>query len=169
VFPSRSRLEGWNPDSLTFTGPGVRAGGEAVEQAVDRINNNLKVMPETKAWAGPAHDAATAMFDRAHQTTTRFSDCTSAIANALNEGASVIGAARKALLDKADEIDSGPLNVSEGWVVLIDPGSQTQEQITQLMNQVTTAQAAINTLLVAVGDADASTADKVMAATKRQS
>ena len=31
--------------------------------------------------------------------------------------------------DKADEIDRGPLNVSEGWVVLIDPGSQSAEQI----------------------------------------
>ena len=123
-------------------------------------------MPETKSWAGPAHDAATGMFDRAHQTTTAFSEYTTAIATALNEGASAIGAARKALLDKADEIDRGPLNVSEGWVVLIDPGSQTAEQITELMNQVAIEQAAINGLLLAVGDADTSTADNVMAAAK---
>jgi uncharacterized protein YukE len=166
VLPSRSRLEGWNPDSLTFTGPAVNAGGEAVEQAVDRINNQLKIMPETKAWAGPAHDAATGMFDRAHTATTAFSNYTTAIGNALDEGASAIGAARKALLDKADQIDHGPLNVSEGWVVLIDPGSQTAEQIAQLIDQVATEQAAINALLGAVGDADTSTADKVMAAAK---
>ena len=166
MLPSRSRLEGWNPDSLTFTGPAVMAGGESVERAVDTINNNLKIMPETKAWAGPAHDAAIGMFDRAHKTTTAFHDYTNAIGNALNEGASTIGAARKALLDKADEIDHGPLNVSEGWVVLIDPGSQTAEQITELMNQVATEQAAINALLVAIGDADTSTGDKLMAAAK---
>ena len=127
MLPSRSRLEGWNPDSLTFAGPAVKAAGESVEQALGRISNNLKSMPETKTWAGPAHDAATGMFDRAHETTSAFSDYTTAIGNALNEGASTIGATRKALLDKADEIDRGPLNVSEGWVVLIDPGSQTAE------------------------------------------
>ena len=115
---------------------------------------------------GVAHDAASDMFDRAHKTTTAFSDYTTAIGNALNEGASTIGAARRALLDKADEIDGGPLNVSEGWVVLIDPGAQTAEQIAELMDQAATEQAAINGLLVAVGDADTSTADKVTAAAK---
>lgn len=123
-------------------------------------------MPETKAWDGPAHDAASTMFDRAHKSATVFGSYATAVGNALAEGASVIGAARKALLDKADEIDRGPLNVSEGWVVLIDPGSQTADQIASLMNQVATEQAAINDLLVAVDDADSSTADKVIAAGK---
>ncbi|WP_156425468.1 MULTISPECIES: hypothetical protein [unclassified Mycobacterium] len=137
-----------------------------MEQAVDRISNNLKIMPETKAWSGEAHDAASGMFDRAHQTAAEFSDYTTAIAGALREGATTIGAARKALLDKADDIDRGPLSVSEGWVVLIDPGSQTADQIAQLMNQVATEQAAVNELLVAVGDADTTTADKVVAVAK---
>jgi hypothetical protein len=145
-------------------GPAVTTAGETVEQAVDRINNNLKIMPETKAWSGHARDAASEMFDRAHNTTAAFSDYTAVIGHAFNEGASIIGAARKALLDKANEVDRGPLNVSEGWVVLIDPGSQTAEEIDKLMNQVATEQAAINDLLVAVGDADTSTADMVMAA-----
>ncbi|KUI07763.1 hypothetical protein AU192_09825 [Mycobacterium lehmannii] len=95
---------------------------------MERINNHLKRMPETKAWSGQAHDAASAMFGRARQTTSEFSRYTTAIGNALSEGAGTIGTARKALLDKADEIDRGPLNVSEGWVVLIDPGAQSAEQ-----------------------------------------
>lgn len=123
-------------------------------------------MPETKAWDGPAHDAASTMFDRAHKSANVFGNYATAVGNALAEGASVIGAARTALLDKADEIDRGPLNVSEGWVVLIDPGSQTADQIASLMTQVATEQAAINDLLVAVDDADSSTADKVIAAGK---
>lgn len=166
MLPSRSRLESWNPDSLSFTGPAVKTAGESVEQAVDRINHNIKIMPETKAWSGVAHDAASDMFDRAQKTTTEFSNYTTAIGSALNEGASIIGAARRALLDKADEVDSGPLNVTDGWVVLIDPGTQTAEQINELMDLVATEQAAINGLLLAVGDADTSTADKVMAAAK---
>lgn len=123
-------------------------------------------MPETKAWSGDSHEAASEMFDRAHRMATGLSDYTTAIGSALKEGAATLGAARKALLDKADEIDNGPLSVSEGWVVLIDPGAQTAGQIVQLMNQVATEQAAVNTLLAAVGDADTSTADKVMAAAK---
>lgn len=144
----------------------MTSAGDSVESAVDRISQQVKTMPETKAWDGPAHDAASTMFDRAHKSATVFGSYATAVGNALAEGASVIGAARKALLDKADEIDRGPLNVSEGWVVLIDPGSQTADQIASLMNQVATEQAAINDLLVAVDDADSSTADKVIAAGK---
>lgn len=166
MLPSGSRLEGWNPDSLSYTGPAVKSAGDAVEQAVDRINEQVKIMPETKAWDGPSHDAATGMFDRGHKSAVAFSDYTTAIGKALDEGAGVIGAARKALLDKADQIDRGPLNVSEGWVVLIDPGSQTADEIADLMNRVATEQTVVNDLLVAVGDADSSTADKVAAAGK---
>jgi len=166
VLPSRSRLEGWNPDSLSYTGPSVTSAGNSVKDAVDRINSQVKVMPETKAWDGPAHDAAAGMFDRAHRSATSFGDYTAAIGHALAEGAAVIGRARKALLDKADEIDRGPLNVTEGWVVVIDPGSQTSDQITELMKQVAIEQATVNDLLVAVGDADSSTADKIVAAGK---
>ncbi len=164
MLPSRSRLEGWNPDSLTFMGSTVTTSGESVQGAVARIANNLKTMPETKAWAGAAHDAASVMFDRAHQTAKGFNHYAATIGGAFSEGANAIAAARKALLDKADEIDRGPLNVSEGWVVLIDPGSQTAEQIAQLMTRVATEQAAINTLLAALGDADTSAAGKVLAA-----
>ncbi|MEW5809545.1 MAG: WXG100 family type VII secretion target [Actinomycetota bacterium] len=166
MLPSRSRLESWNPDALRFTGPAVRSAGESVEEAVDRVKANLAVMPETKAWQGPAHDAASEMFDRAHRSSAQFSDYTGAIAKALEAGADRIGAARKALLDKADEVDRGPLNVTEGWVVLIDPGSQSAEEISQLMSLVATEQAAVNELLLAVGDADTATADGVMAAAK---
>ena len=166
MLPSRSRLESWNPDSLSHTGPSVTSAGDSVESAVDRISQQVKTMPETKAWDGPAHDAASTMFDRAHKSAEVVGNYATAVGNALAEGAGVIGAARTALLDKADEIDRGPLNVSEGWVVLIDPGSQTAEQIASLMTQVATEQAAINDLLVAVDDADSSTADKVIAAGK---
>jgi hypothetical protein len=106
------------------------------------------------------------MFDRAHSSTTAFKDYTTAIGKALDESADTIGAARKALLDRADEIDRGPLNVSEGWVVLIDPGSQTADDIAGLMKLVATEQAAINDLLVAVDEADTNAANNVMAAAK---
>ena len=130
------------------------------------MNTTLAVMPETKAWRGPAHTAASEMLNRAHQRSARLNEYTAAIAKALEAGADRIGAARKALLDKADEIDRGPLNVTEGWVVLIDPGSQTAEDISHLMSLVATEQSAVNELLLAVGDADTATAEAVMAAAK---
>ncbi|HJT95487.1 MAG TPA: hypothetical protein VJ777_26710 [Mycobacterium sp.] len=164
MLPSRSRLEGWNPDSLTFTGPAVKTAGESVERAVDTINSNIKIMPETKAWSGEAHEAASGMFDRAHKTTTAFSDYTTAIGNALNEGAGTIGAARKALLDKADEIDGGPLSVSDMWVVLIDSAPMSAEEVAELMERVKVDQGVVNGLLLAVGAADDGTANKVAAA-----
>jgi uncharacterized protein YukE len=164
VLPSRSRLESWNPDSLTFSGPAVKAAGESVEQAVDRINNNIKIMPETKAWSGEAHDAASDMFDRAHKQTQSFSDYTSAIGKALSEAASEIARTRKALLDKADEIDRGELSVSDAWVVLIDPAPMSAEKVDQLMEQVKIEQGIINNLLLAVGAADDGTANKIAAA-----
>lgn len=164
MLPSRSRLEGWNPDSLTSTGPAVNAGGEAVERAVDTINNNVKIMPETKAWSGEAHDAAADMFERAHRQTQRFSDYTSAIAKALGEAAGEIARTRKALLDNADEIDRGELAVSDAWVVLIDSAPMSAEKVAQLMEQVKIDQGIINNLLLAVGAADDGTADKIAAA-----
>jgi hypothetical protein len=164
VLPSRSRLEGWNPDSLTFTGPTVKTAGQHVEQAVDTVNNNLKVMPETKAWDGDAHDAASEMFDRAHKTTSAFSDYTTAIGNALNEGAGWIGDTRTALLNKADEVDRGELHVSDSWVVLIDPAPMSAEKVAELMERVAVEQGIINGLLLAVGEADDGTAAKITAA-----
>jgi uncharacterized protein YukE len=164
VLPSRSRLEGWNPDSLTSAAAGISSGGESVAQAVDTINNNIKIMPETKAWDGSAHDAATGMFDRAHKTTTAFSDYTTAIGNALSEGAGWIGNTRMALLNKADEIDSGELHVSDHWVVLIKPAAMSAEKVAELMERVKVEQGIVNGLLLAVGEADDGTAAKVTAA-----
>lgn len=43
--------------------------------------------------------------------------------------------------------------------MLIDPGAQSTDRIDEVMSLVTTEQAAVNTLLVAVGDADTATAD----------
>lgn len=63
MLPTRSRLESWNPESLAYTGPAVKSGGESVDKAVRTLSRNIASMPETKAWSGEAHNAATAMFN----------------------------------------------------------------------------------------------------------
>lgn len=165
MLPSRPRLEGWSPASLSQTGPAITTAGHSVEEAVDRINNNLKIMPETKAWSGSAHDAATQMFDRAHKQTQSFSHYAAAVGKALADGAGPIGDARNALLGKADEIDRDPdLHITDQWVVLIKPAALTAEQMNALNRRVVAEQAAVNQLLVAVGSADENTASNVTAA-----
>ena len=64
-------------------------------------------LPDLRAWDGIAHEAALAMFQRAHKSTAELSDYANAIASALNGGAESIGTARIALLDKAIDIERG--------------------------------------------------------------
>lgn len=164
MLPSRPRLERWTPDSLTSTGGGVLTTGQEVHQSAENLSRAIADMAEAHAWSGQAHDAASGMFDRTSEQTSFFADYTAAIGKALADGAHLIGSARKALLDKADDVDAGPLLISDSWVVLIDPGSQTAEQIEALLIQAAAEQSAINRLLLAVGDADTATADAMTAA-----
>lgn len=155
MLPSRSRLERWNPDSLTFTGQAVKDGGVAVDNAVTTLSTNIATMPDTKAWSGDAHTAATSMFDRAQKQTDAFSTYATAVGEALISGAGTIGPPRTALLNKADQIDmSGQLRVNEQWVVLIAGAQMTIEQVAALERRAQAEQVIVNGLLTAVGSAD---------------
>ncbi|WP_286137580.1 hypothetical protein [Mycobacterium sp. IS-3022] len=90
----------------------------------------------------------------------------SKVAAALRSGSESIGTARKTLLAKADELDAGPLTVSDQWVVLVDPVYMSEEEMAKLQALAQQEQATINTMLKAVGDADNATADAVVAAGK---
>ncbi|MDZ4234729.1 MAG: hypothetical protein U1C73_13465, partial [Dietzia sp.] len=75
-------------------------------------------MPETRAWSGDAHTAATKMFGRATDAASDLAAYTKVVGAAFRGGAGTIGEARTALLNKADEIDmTGQLHVSDQWVV----------------------------------------------------
>lgn len=123
-------------------------------------------MPEAEAWSGPAHDAATAMFNRATRQTSRLAHYADGVAAALTSGGGTIGGARTSLLNHANEVDHGELSVSDMWVVLIKPARVSAEKAASLQAQAQTEQKEINRLLVAVGDADNGTAEKVQAAAK---
>lgn len=167
MLPSRSRLESWSPYSLTFTGKAVHERGRAVAEAVTTLSTNIATMPDTRAWSGDAHDAATHMFERADTSTQSFSTYTTAISEALTAGASTIGGARTALLDKADQIDiTGQLYVGEQWMVLITGAKMTLEEAAALERRAQAEQATVNRLLLAVGAADDATADSLTAAAR---
>lgn len=106
------------------------------------------------------------MFRRATDQASPFKTAAEAFDTALQAGSGSISAARKALLNKADEIDEGELHVTDDWVVLIKPARMSTEKAAQLQKQAEAAQAEINQLLAAVGDADDATAAKVQAAAK---
>ncbi|NVN50751.1 hypothetical protein HLY00_2477 [Mycolicibacterium hippocampi] len=164
VLPSRSTLESWRPDTLSTSSAAVQSGGDGVRDAVSAIDEACERFPEVQAWSGPAHDAADAMFGRADLQAHRFHDYVSAVATALSEGAESIGAASRPLLSHADALDAGALNVTDQWVVLVDPVYVSEEEMAQLQAVAMKEQAVVNTMVVAVGDADNATADAVVAA-----
>lgn len=120
-------------------------------------------MPEAEAWAGQAHEAAGKMFFRATTKASDFAHFTEAVASALLAGSATIGAARAALLNHADEIDRGELSVSDMWVVLIKPVRVSAEKAASLQAQALHEQAEINRLLLTMGEADDTTAQRVQA------
>jgi hypothetical protein len=157
VLPSRSRLQGWNPESLSSSAATISSAGDTIYTAVRTLDDDIDRMPESRGWSGQAHDAATDMFTRATDRSSSFKDYAAAVATALHSGSKSIGAARTALLKKAIEVDSGPLNVTDQWVVLIDPAGMSAERAAQLEADAKAAQAEINEMAIAVDDADAAT------------
>lgn len=164
MLPARSTLLSWNPDSLRTSAAAIKSAAASVSGAVTGINHVCQEMPETKSWSGRSHDAAAAMFIRAERDALKFSGYADLVAAALSGGAESIGSARRALLAKADEVDAGPLNVTDQWVVLVDPAFMSEEEMVRLQALALEEQGAINRMLVAVGDADDATANAVVVA-----
>ena len=167
MLPSRSTLRGWNPESLTAAADELTSAMKSVSNAVHDIDDGCRRMPETRAWTGRSHDAAAAMFGRAERRASTLADYADAVAAALRQGSDSIGATRKTLLDKADELDAGPLDVSDQWVVLIDPVRMSADELARLEALARSAQEDVNRMLCAVGDADDDTANGLAAAASR--
>lgn len=164
MLPSRSQLQSWNPDAAEHGSSALSDAGLAVYSAVRNLDDGCDRMSEVRAWVGPAHAAAAAMFHRATDASSTFSHYTEGVAAALSKGAVAISAARTALLNHADEVDRGELCVNDMWVVLIKPARVSAEKAASLQAAAKTEQAEINRLLNAVGDADHSTAAQVHSA-----
>ncbi|RZT25478.1 hypothetical protein EV589_1212 [Mycobacterium sp. BK558] len=164
MLPSRSRLQGWRPESLASAGEALEHAGESVYSAVRDLDDGIDRMPAAEAWTGVSHRAAGAMFGRATDKASTFKHYTDAVAHALSAGAGAIGSARTALLSHADDIDRGELSVNDMWVVLIKPARVSAEKAASLQEQAKSEQAEINRLLRALGEADAITAQHVQSA-----
>lgn len=164
MLPSRPTLIGWNPDSLTSSAAAIKSASGSVSGAVKGIDQACQEMPEMKSWSGRSHEAAAAMFTRAERDAVKFSGYAGAVAAALSGGAESIGSTRRTLLAKADEVDAGPLKVSDQWVVLVDPVFMSEEELAKLQDLAQEEQGVINRMLIAVGDSDDATANAVVAA-----
>jgi hypothetical protein len=92
------------------------------------IEKACRDLPELRGREGTAHEAALAMFQRAHKDTANLSDYANAVAGALSGGAESIGKARIALLDKAIGVERGELHVTNEWVVLIKRAMMSAEK-----------------------------------------
>jgi hypothetical protein len=163
VLPSRPRLQAWNPDSLAPAAAALDNAGVSAYDAVRGLDDGIHRMPESHAWSGRSHDAATDMFGRATDQTSTLKNYTEAVAVALSAGSGSIGSTRAALLSHADDVDKGEFSVNDQWAVLIRPARVSAEKAASLQAQAQTEQKEINNLLVAVGEADNGTAAKVQA------
>lgn len=146
------------------TASAVATSGASVRDAVSGIDDALERFPDVRAWSGPAHDAAGRMFGRADADAERFSEYIDAVAAALAGGAGSIGSARTALLAKAEEVDAGPLSVTDQWVVLVDPVTMSETEMATLQARARHEEGVVNTMLIAVDEADDAVAEAVMAA-----
>ncbi|WP_197375492.1 hypothetical protein [Mycolicibacterium baixiangningiae] len=164
MLPSRSRLKSWSPESLAAAASTIAASGESIYNSVVNLDDRIDRMPESRGWAGQGHDAATRMFTRATERSSSLKNYTDAFARALRTGSASIGIARTTLLAKADEIDAGPLNVTDQWVVMIDPAEMSAEQAAELQKLAEAAQAEVNGMLNAVGESDDRTAQQLIVA-----
>ena len=166
MLPSRPRLQSWNPDSLSLAAPGIAAGGASVYQSVRNLDDGVNRLDEARTWRGPAHDASTEMFRRATSAASKFKDYSEDVAAAMHSGGESIAAARTPLLNKAAEIDEGELHVNDKWVVLIKSARMSAEKAASLQKLAVEEQDKINSLLLAVGQADDGTADAIQNAAK---
>jgi hypothetical protein len=164
VLPTRSRLTGWNPDSLSTGAKAIDDLGESIFNDVRQLDDGINRLPQTKGWSGNAHDAASEMFDRAITRSSGLLNYAKATSKALSDGGARIGAARTELLREAAEIDRSELIVSDNWVVQIRPAAMTAEHAADLQEQAKAAQGEINELLVAVGNADDETTQALLLA-----
>lgn len=167
MLPSRSRLQAWNPDSLSPAGKAIDAAGQSVYGAVRGLEDGIDRLADAGGWQGQAHDAATGMFRRATHQTSDFATGVGAVGTAFSNGDAAIGAARYRLLRAADDIDEGELHVTDQWVVLIKPARMSAQHAAELQQQAEHDQAEINQLLLALGDADDGTAANVQAAAQK--
>jgi hypothetical protein len=164
VLPSRSRLQSWQPESLLAPASTIRAAGVLIYDSVGNLDDRIDRLPESRGWAGEAHAAASEMFRRATERSSAFKNYADAFAGALESGSAWIGKSRTELLAKADAIDSGPMNVTDQWVVMIDPAAMSAEKAAELQNQAEAAQAEVNDLLRDVGKADDWTTQQLIVA-----
>jgi hypothetical protein len=161
-------LISWNPDSLMPAATSINNAGQSIYDTVRRLDDDCDRMAEARTWSGTAHGAATEMFRRAVNRSSKFLDYTKAVGTALSDGSASIGIARTELLGEADTIDKGELSVNDQWVVLIKPVEMTAEHASDLQAQAAAAQGEINRLLQAVGEADKDTTQKLLLARAKE-
>lgn len=166
MLPSRPRLRGWNPDSLSTSASALGTAGEAVYDSVRNLDDAVHRMPEADAWSGQSYQAAKAMFGRGTAQASTLKNYVEGVAAAMSTGGGFIGSSRAALLSHADGVDRGALEVSDQWVVMIKPAKVSEEEAARLQAQAKAEQQEINKLLTAVGDADNATAANIQAAAK---
>lgn len=168
MIPSRSRLNGWNFDGILSGATTVKNRGEAVETAASQINTRCAQLPALRGWDGTAHTAASQAYERAKRKSIVVGDLADGLSAAMTQGYWNLTTAKKNIVDKAAEIESGNFNVGDSWVVTIKPIEMTVGEARAALERRNQLQVELNLMVVAMGAADDSTSNALLAAAKAQ-
>ncbi|CAM2786169.1 hypothetical protein RHDE110596_01200 [Prescottella defluvii] len=164
MIPSRTRLSSWNFDALVPGQRTLRERGVRVEDAAVSIEGRCNDLPEIRAWDGVAQAAAADAFGRAKRKAADVHDLASALADAMEQGFHALTAAKSSLLNRVAELEAGPFEVSDRWVVTLKPSEMSAEAAVELIAQRNSEQLDLNPLVTAVGRVDDELSDALRAA-----
>ncbi|MBC7301572.1 MAG: hypothetical protein H5T78_11510 [Nocardia sp.] len=154
MIPSRPRLASWNLGNLLETKKNVWQSGQDVEMAVHMLRADCNNLPDLRAWSGASHDAAAAMLARTAQQAAFFGDVADSTMAVIDTYYNSMASARGRIDTLVSTIDSGPLNVSEKWVVLLDPEPMDAERLKVLRVAQSAFQEQLNPLVTELGQID---------------
>ncbi|RDI35729.1 hypothetical protein DEU38_101207 [Rhodococcus sp. AG1013] len=167
MIPSRTRLSSWTLDALASGAQVLRERGTRVEDAAVSVDARCNDLPEMRAWDGVAQVAAADAFGRAKRKAADVHDLASALAAAMEQGFYGLSAAKSSLLGRVAELEAGPFEVSDRWVVTLKPIEMSAESAAELIAQRNAHQANLNPLMFAVGRADDELSDAMRAAASK--
>jgi len=167
MIPSRTRLSSWTFDALSAGAQALRERGTGLEDAAVSIEARCNDLPEIRAWDGVAQVAAADAFGRAKRKAADVHDLTSALGAAMEQGFYGLSAAKNALLGRVADLEAGPFEVSDRWVVTLKPIEMSAELAAELIAQRNAHQTDLNPLMFAMGRADDELSDALRAAASK--
>ncbi|WP_330178980.1 hypothetical protein OHB26_20985 [Nocardia sp. NBC_01503] len=168
-IPKRSVFATWDINGLQDKAKQVLQAGQDIELAVHTLRNNCLNMPEMKTWDGEGHTAAVDMLTRTAKNATEFADIAynsgtfghQGVGNVVDLAFHSLSSLKPRLDAMVENIEKGPLEVSDQWVVLLKSGPMDDARFQVLKQAQTAWQNQLNPLIIELGVTDADIRSKL--------